>query len=109
MNELLGKNHFSVEKMLDFDVFTECVTNQQTDRPTDTANYRGALSHLKKKVIRFFLTNLSWSVRLSLLISVFCHSHPLICFPCYALLILLPFFVVGFIISMHRRHGKLFA
>ena len=25
----------------------ECVTNKQTDRPTDTASYRGAWSHLK--------------------------------------------------------------
>ena len=44
---LLGQNHFSVEKMLDFDVFNECVTNRQTDRPTDTASYRGAFAHLK--------------------------------------------------------------
>ena len=44
---LLGQNHFSVEKMLDFDVFNECVTNQQTDRPTDTAYYRDARTHLK--------------------------------------------------------------
>ena len=28
---LLGQNHFSVVKMLDFDVFNECVTNRQTD------------------------------------------------------------------------------
>ena len=44
---LLGQNHFSVEKMLDFDVFNECVTDQQTDRPTDTAYYRDARTHLK--------------------------------------------------------------
>ena len=33
--------------MHDFDVFNECVTNQPTDQPTDSASYRGALSHLK--------------------------------------------------------------
>ena len=27
----------------------ECVTDRQTDRPTDTASYRGALSHLKRQ------------------------------------------------------------
>ena len=31
----MGKNYFSVEKMHDFDVFNECVTNQQTNRPTN--------------------------------------------------------------------------
>ena len=40
--------------MLDFDVFNECVTNQQTDRPTDTAYYRDARTHLKS--ITFFLS-----------------------------------------------------
>ena len=48
---LLGLNHFSVEKILDFDVFNECVTdqptNQPTNRPTDTAYYRDARTHLK--------------------------------------------------------------
>ena len=45
---LLGQNHFSVEKMLDFDVFNECVTNRQTDRQTtDKAYYRDAGTHLK--------------------------------------------------------------
>ena len=29
-----GKNHFSVQKMLDFDDFNECVATQQTDRRT---------------------------------------------------------------------------
>ena len=46
---LLGQNHFSVEKMLDFDVFNECVTNRQTDRPTDTAYYSDARTHLKRR------------------------------------------------------------
>ena len=31
---LLGQDHFSVEKMHEFDVFNECVT-RQTDQPTD--------------------------------------------------------------------------
>ena len=44
---LLGLNHFSVEKTLDFDVFNKCVTNQPTDQPTDTAYYRDARTHLK--------------------------------------------------------------
>ena len=41
MNELLDVYFFywvrttSVEKMFDFDVSNECVTNQQTDQPTD--------------------------------------------------------------------------
>ena len=50
---LLGWNHFFVEKMLDFDVFNECVTDQPTDRPTDrptdTAYYRDARTHLKSR------------------------------------------------------------
>ena len=33
--------------MHDFDVFNECVTDQQTDQPTDTAYYRDARTHLK--------------------------------------------------------------
>ena len=33
--------------MLDFDVFNECVTDQPTDRQTDTAYYRDAKTHLK--------------------------------------------------------------
>ena len=59
MNELLDvcffywvRTTFLMKKMLDFDVFNECVTNQQTDqstdRPTDTAYYRDARTHLKK-------------------------------------------------------------
>ena len=40
--------------MLDFDVFNECVTNQQTnqqtDRQTDTAYYRDARTHLKSRM-----------------------------------------------------------
>ena len=32
---LLSWYEFSDEKMQDFDVFYECVTNQQTNRPTD--------------------------------------------------------------------------
>ena len=44
IDELLSLNHFSVEKMHDFDVFNECVTN----RPTDTAYYRDARTHLNK-------------------------------------------------------------
>ena len=36
--------------MLDFDVFNECVTNQQTDRPTDTPYYRDARTQLKKLI-----------------------------------------------------------
>ena len=51
MHLLLGQNHFSVEKMLDFDDFNECVTdqptNRPTDQPTDTAYYRDARTHLK--------------------------------------------------------------
>ena len=47
INELLSLNHFFVEKMHDFDVFNECVTNQQTNRPMDTAFYRDARTHLK--------------------------------------------------------------
>ena len=46
---LLGQDHFSVEKMHEFDVFNECVTDQPTDRPTDTAYYRDARTHLKRK------------------------------------------------------------
>ena len=46
---LLGMNHFYDEKMLDFDVFNECVTDRPTDRPTDTAYYRDARTHLKKE------------------------------------------------------------
>ena len=34
--------------MLAFDVFNECVTDRPTDRPTDTAYYRDARTHLKK-------------------------------------------------------------
>ena len=52
---LLGQNHFSVEKMLDFDVFNECVTDQPTDRPTDTAYYRDARTHLKRKPIKLYI------------------------------------------------------
>ena len=44
----LGQAHFSVEKMHDFDVFNECVTDEPTDRPTDTAYYRDARTHRKK-------------------------------------------------------------
>ena len=29
----------------------KCVTNQPTERPTDTASYRGALSHLKRRLL----------------------------------------------------------
>ena len=51
MQLLLGWDRFSVEKLHDFDVFNECVTNQPTDRPTDrptdTAYYRDARTHLK--------------------------------------------------------------
>ena len=32
---LLGEAHFSFEKMHDFDVFDECVTNRLTNRPTN--------------------------------------------------------------------------
>ena len=32
---LLGQDHFSIEKMHDFDVFNECVTDRPTDQPTD--------------------------------------------------------------------------
>ena len=35
--------------MHDFDVFNECVTNQPTDQPTDTAYYRDARTHLKRE------------------------------------------------------------
>ena len=35
IDELLSLNHFSVEKMHDFDVFNECVTDRPTDRQTD--------------------------------------------------------------------------
>ena len=35
INELLSLNHFSVEKMHDFDVFNECVTDRPTDQQTD--------------------------------------------------------------------------
>ena len=48
MHLLLGQNHFSVEKMLDFDDFNECVTDHPTDRPADTAYYRDARTHLKR-------------------------------------------------------------
>ena len=48
---LLGQDHFSVEKMHEFDVFNECVTDQPTNRPTnqptDRAYYRDARTHLK--------------------------------------------------------------
>ena len=48
---LLGRDHFSVEKMHKFNVFNECVTDQPTDRPTDQptdrAYYRDARTHLK--------------------------------------------------------------
>ena len=53
---LLGQNHFSVEKILDFDVFNECVTNRLTNRPTDTAYYRDARTHLKMVMIIMILT-----------------------------------------------------
>ena len=36
--------------MHDFDVFNECVTERQTNRPTDKAYYRDARTHLKSKV-----------------------------------------------------------
>ena len=41
----LGWNHFSDEKMLDFDVFDKCIT----DRPTAAAYYRDARTNLKRK------------------------------------------------------------
>ena len=31
---LLGQDHFSVEKIYEFDVFNECVTDQPTNQPT---------------------------------------------------------------------------
>ena len=34
IDELLSLNHFSVEKMHDFDVFNECVTDRPTDQQT---------------------------------------------------------------------------
>ena len=48
MRLLLGQDHFPVEKMHEFDVFNECVTNQPTDRPTyRPAYYRDTRTHLK--------------------------------------------------------------
>ena len=35
-----------------YDVFNECVTNQQTNQPTDTAYYRDVRTHLKTRVDR---------------------------------------------------------
>ena len=53
---LLGQDHFSVEKMHEFDVFNECVTdqptNQPTNQPTDRAYYRDARTHLKREPMR---------------------------------------------------------
>ena len=45
---LLGLKHFSLEKMLDFDSFNKCVTDQPTDQPMDTAYFRDARTHLKR-------------------------------------------------------------
>ena len=50
---LLSLYHFSDEKMQDSDAFYECVTrptHQPTNRPTDTAYYRDARTHLKKNL-----------------------------------------------------------
>ena len=51
MLHLLGQYHLTVKKMHDFDVFNECVTDQQTDRQTDKqthiAYYKDAWTHLK--------------------------------------------------------------
>ena len=44
---LLSWYEFTDEKMQDSDAFYECVTDQPTDRPTDTAYYRDARTHLK--------------------------------------------------------------
>ena len=41
---LLGYNYFTVDKM---HVFDECITDQPTDQPTDTAYYGDARAHLK--------------------------------------------------------------
>ena len=50
---LLSWYKFSDEKMQDSDAFCECVTDGQTNRPTDratdTAYYRDARTHLKRK------------------------------------------------------------
>ena len=45
---LLSWYEFSDEKMQDSNAFYECVT-RPTNRPTDTAYYRDARTHLKKK------------------------------------------------------------
>ena len=42
-----GSGPLSVEKMYEFDVFNECVTDRPTDQPTDRAYDRDARTHLK--------------------------------------------------------------
>ena len=49
---LLCRDHFSIEKMHEFDVFDECVTwptDRPTNQPTDMTSYRSARTHLKRK------------------------------------------------------------
>ena len=65
---LLGQNHFSVEKMLAFDVFNECVTDRPTDRPTDTAYYRDARTHLKTRISPSLFCNFKNSILITLVI-----------------------------------------
>ena len=51
---LMGQDHFSIEKMHEFDVFNECVTrptDQPTNQPTDRAYHRDARTHLKRRFI----------------------------------------------------------
>ena len=52
---LLSWYEFSDEKMQDFDAFYKCVTDRPTDRPTDTAYYRDARTHLKIRLQTWLL------------------------------------------------------
>ena len=40
---LLGQDHFSVEKMHEFDVFNECVTRQTDQRTEPITEMRGLI------------------------------------------------------------------